>query len=57
MMEKHGNLELTSDEKDLILAGVIPERIEKDWGDTSLELLLRIVDNQKPEKGESDGCN
>lgn len=43
MHEKNGNLTLTDTEVNLILSGVIPDRIKRDWEDLTLSDLLEIV--------------
>lgn len=59
MLEKHGNLELTEEEKCLILRGVIPPRIKQLWSDTSLDELLDLLREMylQTRKGETDGRN
>jgi hypothetical protein len=49
-MEKHGTLELTEEEQLLILSGVIPERIKRNWDDLSLSELQQTV-NRLRNKG------
>lgn len=57
MLEKTGNLELTPEEQQLILSGVVPERIKQNWGDPSLEELLHIVYHQRTKGTYKDGRN
>lgn len=49
-LEKHGTLELTEEEQLLILSGVIPERIKRNWDDLSLSELQQTV-NRLRNKG------
>lgn len=49
-MEKHGTLELTEEEELLILSGVIPDRIKRNWDDLSLSELQQTV-NRLRNKG------
>lgn len=49
-VEKHGTLELTEEEQLLILSGVIPERIKRNWDDLSLSELQQTV-NRLRNKG------
>jgi hypothetical protein len=46
MMEKTGSLLLSSDEYFQIKTGIIPERIQQNWG-LSLEELRVIISNQQ----------
>lgn len=41
-MEKTGSVLLTQEELDQIKAGILPDRIEKDWGLTTAELIAII---------------
>lgn len=52
-VEKNANLELTDDERLLILSGIKPERIARNWSDLSLEELVEIVNKSRNTKGDN----
>jgi hypothetical protein len=52
-VEKNANLELTDDERLLILSGIRPERIARNWSDVSLEELVEIVNKPRNTKGDN----
>lgn len=46
MLEKNGSFELTSEERSLILSGVVPERVKLNWGDLSPQECLQLAANK-----------
>ena len=46
MLEKNGSFELTSEEESLILSGVTPERVKRNWGDLSPEECMQLASNK-----------
>jgi hypothetical protein len=46
MLEKNGSFELTSEEESLILSGVVPERVKRNWGDLTPEECMQLATNK-----------
>ncbi len=56
MLIKHGSLELTEEEKQLILSGSVAKVAEEAKSDSTVDELFSVVDNIRTTKVNPDGC-